>query len=198
MLTPQHYFAIELFMDAMSFKAAMRHVAASVCLITTTTRDGDRYGCTATAVCSLSADPASLLCCLNHASHSYAAITEARTFCVNVLSAEHDALADWFATNRPADVKFSMGDWRTGCTGVPVLGRAAVSFECTLGQIIDSGTHAILIGQVIDISIGGIEPRPLVYVRGEYGQFAPLAAAQRVERARAAECRCPAEGKNTL
>jgi flavin reductase (DIM6/NTAB) family NADH-FMN oxidoreductase RutF len=184
-------------MDTVNFKAAMRHVAASVCIITTTTRNRDRYGCTATAVCSLSADPASLLCCLNHASNSYAAIIEARTFCVNVLSAEHDGLADWFATNRPADEKFTIGDWRTGRTGVPVLGRAAAAFECTLGQIIDSGTHAILIGQVVEISVGGIEPRPLVYARGEYGQFAPLAAAQRAEGTQVAERRRPAGGKKT-
>jgi flavin reductase (DIM6/NTAB) family NADH-FMN oxidoreductase RutF len=183
-------------MDALRFKAAMRHVAASVCLVTTTIPGRDRYGCTATAVCSLSADPASLLCCLNHASNSYGAIIEAQAFCVNVLSSEHDALADWFAANRPAGEKFSIGDWRTGCTGAPVLSSAAVAFECTLGKIIDAATHAILIGHVVDISVGGDEPRPLVYVRGEYGLFAPLTSAHGSEHA--ADRRRAAEGEKTV
>jgi len=163
-------------MDADRFKAAMRHVAASVCIITTTGSDAERYGCTATAVCSLSAEPASLLCCLNHASNSYQAITDARMFCVNVLAIGHDSLAGWFAANRPGTEKFSIGEWRAGHRGMPVLATAAAAFECILEKVVDAGTHGILIGHVVDVSIAGTEPKSLLYARGGYGHFAAISS----------------------
>ena len=50
--------------DAAAFKKGMRHLAASVTLITT--RYGDlRGGLTATAVCSVSAEPPQILVCVN-------------------------------------------------------------------------------------------------------------------------------------
>src|SRR5208283_2412624 len=64
---------------------AMGQHVASVCVITTAL-DGERYGLTATAVSSVSAQPPRLLVCVNRASFTHAKIAEAGVFCVNVLS----------------------------------------------------------------------------------------------------------------
>ncbi|MBV8805987.1 MAG: flavin reductase, partial [Sinobacteraceae bacterium] len=53
----------ELRVDPLQFKAGMRRLAAAVCLITSTTSAGEKVGLTATAVCSVSAEPPTLLCC---------------------------------------------------------------------------------------------------------------------------------------
>ena len=71
--------------DAAAFKKGMRHLAASVTLITTRHRDL-RGGLTATAVCSVSAEPPQILVCVNKTASAHDPIGEAGFFCVNILS----------------------------------------------------------------------------------------------------------------
>ncbi len=52
-------------MEPGDFRKAMRHCAGAVALVTVGREDGGRTGLTATAVCSLSDDPPSLLVCVN-------------------------------------------------------------------------------------------------------------------------------------
>ena len=56
--------------DPAAFKKGMRHLAASVTLITTRHRDR-RGGLTATAVCSVSAEPPQLLICVNKSASAH-------------------------------------------------------------------------------------------------------------------------------
>lgn len=158
-------------MDSNAFKEAMRRLAASVCLITTAQDDGQRFGLTATAVCSLSAEPPMLLCCLNRASHSFGAVAEAGRFCVNVLSLEDAAVAHHFSGDRPAAEKFSAGSWRTGATGAPMLASALAAFDCRLSQTVEAATHAIMIGEVQEVALCAGGSRPLLYAEGGYGRF---------------------------
>jgi flavin reductase (DIM6/NTAB) family NADH-FMN oxidoreductase RutF len=82
-------------LDNQVFKEAMRRLAASVCVITAQDDNGP-HGCTATAVCSLSAEPPSLLCCLNKTSRTSLAISSARTFAVNVMALPDMEIANIF------------------------------------------------------------------------------------------------------
>ena len=50
--------------DAEQFKVGMRTLAGAVNIITST-HGGHRYGMTATAVCSATADPPTVLACIN-------------------------------------------------------------------------------------------------------------------------------------
>ncbi len=158
-------------MDGDSFKEGMRRLAASVCLITTAGEDGARYGLTATAVCSLSATPPMLLCCLNRASHSFPAVVRAGAFCVNVLSLEDAPVAHRFSGERPAAEKFEVGRWRSASTGAPVLASALAAFDCALTQVVEAGTHAILLGAIAEVVLGEANSTPLLYAQGGYGRF---------------------------
>ncbi len=82
--------------DAAAFKKGMRHLAASVTLITTKLQD-QRGGLTATAVCSVSAEPPQILVCVNKTASAHDPIGEAGFFCVNILCPEHRKLAERFA-----------------------------------------------------------------------------------------------------
>lgn len=75
--------------DADQFRLGMRTLAAAVTLITST-GSGHRHGMTATAVCSVSAEPPTLLVCLNKATATHGAVAKSGAFCVNLLRAE-----DW-------------------------------------------------------------------------------------------------------
>ena len=117
--------------DAAAFKKGMRHLAASVTLITTRHRDL-RGGLTATAVCSVSAEPPQILVCVNKTASAHDPIGEAGFFCVNVLSPQHRKLAERFAgmDGVEGDERFrDMGEWSiavdrgAGAEGLPGVVR---------------------------------------------------------------------------
>jgi flavin reductase (NADH)/flavin reductase len=150
----------------------MRRLAASVCLITTLHEDGVRHGLTATAVCSMTAEPPTLLCCLKLTSNSFLAIEKARAFAVNVLSADDQAIADRFSSTLPGTEKFALGEWTSLETGAPVLKSAIAVFDCALTQVVEVATHGILLGEVQALALHPDGARPLLYVDGAYGAFA--------------------------
>src|SRR5579872_2077682 len=118
--------------DAEAFRSGMRHLAAHVCLITTSAPGGDRLGLTATAVCSVSADPPTLLCCVNRQIAPFAAIRESGIFAVNVLGVEDRELAERFASEIQGEERFDIGAWTAMSTGAPVLESALATFDCRL------------------------------------------------------------------
>lgn len=163
--------------DAIQFKAAMRCLAGHVCLITTLSPDGARAGLTATAVCSVSADPPTLLACVNRNSASFRAIQASRIFAVNVLALESRHLANRFASPMAAEQKFADGEWVRAITGAPVLRDALVSFDCRVASAVDVGTHGILLGAIEAARPRGDRSRPLLYAHGSYGEFSSTEAA---------------------
>ena len=56
-------------MDSKDFITALRGAVASVNVVATV-KDGERYGLTATAVTSVTADAPAMLCCVNKSSSS--------------------------------------------------------------------------------------------------------------------------------
>src|SRR5271168_2019241 len=97
------------------FKLVMRRFAASVNVITSA--EGTRKsGMTATAVCSVSANPPSALIIVNKSNRSHPIISGTKAFAVNVLSANQRHIAGHFASKLPdpfADIPHSIG--KTGC-----------------------------------------------------------------------------------
>src|SRR5438270_3584260 len=82
--------------EAPVFREAMSRLGAAVHVVTTA-GPGGRAGFTATAVCSVSDAPPTLLVCLNRKSQGGPTLRENMVFCVNTLGADCEALADVFA-----------------------------------------------------------------------------------------------------
>ncbi len=144
------------FLDGMSRAASSAHVI-------TTDGPAGRFGLTASAVTSVSADTPkpSLLVCVNRSSRSAAAILENGSFCVNLLGFEQQALAMAFASKTDED-KFAGGAWISGPTGSPVLADALVAWDCRITRSELVGTHHVLIGEAEEVWLN--EPRlPLIY-----------------------------------
>lgn len=167
--------------DTDGFKLAMRRLAGHVCLITTANADGTRSGLTATAVCSVSAEPPTLLICLNRQSATHAAIQASGVFAVNVLALDNRALADRFSSRVSSEEKFAQGVWSTQQTGAPILEGALASFDCRISQAVDIGTHGIMFGAIEAIQARTTEAKPLLYAHGGYGGFSSFAAASNAE-----------------
>ena len=155
--------------DATAFKKGMRHLAASVTLITTRHREL-RGGLTATAVCSVSAEPPQILVCVNKSASAHDPIGHAGFFCVNILSPQHRKIAERFAgmDGVEGDERFKdMGEWSTLTTGAPVLKGGPGSFDCKLVAELSAGTHTIYIGQIIDLALDP-EAHALLYADGTF------------------------------
>jgi flavin reductase (DIM6/NTAB) family NADH-FMN oxidoreductase RutF len=130
--------------------AISQHVS-SVCVITTE-HVGQRYGLTATAVSSVTADPPRLLVCVNKSGLTHEKILAAGHFCVNVLAEDQDRVAMIFAGMGGKDVdRFATGDWVRMATGAPGLQGASAVFDCILVDTVDQSTHSIFFGDVVAV-----------------------------------------------
>jgi flavin reductase (DIM6/NTAB) family NADH-FMN oxidoreductase RutF len=50
--------------------------------------------------------------------------------------------------------RFSVGEWRDGNLGSPLLKDAAAAFDCTVVEAIDQFSHTIFIGEVMETAAG--------------------------------------------
>jgi len=146
-----------LFRDAKCRLGAAGHLG-------TTAGPGGKTGFTATAVCSVSDAPPTLLVCLNRKSQGGPILRENKVFCVNTLSADCEAVADVFAGRTGAVMaeRFGTGVWSTLKTGAPVLASAVVAFDCRVIEIRAVASHNVIFGAVQDIRLGPAGPA-LVY-----------------------------------
>ena len=133
----------------------MARLGAAVSVITS---DGPAGRCafTASAVCSVTDDPPTLLVCMNRGSDSYEAFKANGVLCVNTLAASQEALSPLFAgfTDHTMMQRFDQADWNTLATGAPVLTDAVVSFDCRIAQVSEVGTHGVLFCEVDAIQAG--------------------------------------------
>ncbi len=149
--------------DRDDFLAAMRRVASSVCVVTTDGVAG-RRGATVSAFCSVSADPPTVLVCLNGASRIAEAVRANGVFAVNVLPEDAALIADRLAgaDDRAVACRFD-GIATKGLS--PELPGAMV-LTCRLTQAIEKETHLICIGKVGGVTLGA--SNPLTYLVGSY------------------------------
>lgn len=135
--------------DAMrlEFRDAMARMAAAVNIVTTD-GPGGMAGFAATAVCSVTDSPPTLLVCLNRNASVHPAVVANNVLCVNVLSKDHQDLSRLFGGKTPAAERFAAAAWSELATGSPVLDDALVSFDCRIVRRADGGTHDILMCEV--------------------------------------------------
>ena len=142
-------------MDSMVSKTEFRNAMARVCApvnVITTDGPAGRGGFTATAMCSVTDEPPTLLICMNSKSTQTEMFRTNGKFCVNVLPAEHKDLASVFAGSvTDMNARFTAADWFSVKQGLPALRDAIVSFACEVIDIHRVGTHNVMVGQVFDI-----------------------------------------------
>ncbi|BBU30981.1 oxidoreductase [Burkholderia sp. THE68] len=159
-----------------SFRQAMRRLAGGVALVSTV-QDGVRHGMTVTAVTSLTMDPPALVVSVNRHASAFDALVLSGRFCVNLLTQQHADLAAAFARKPDGDARFANGAWRMNEAGMPALDGSVASISCRVHDLVEYGTHAILIGAVEHLEIEPQQPMaPLIYLSGQFGGFWPLTA----------------------
>jgi flavin reductase len=148
------------------FKNAMSLLTSAVNVVTTAGKSG-RYGFTASAVCSVTDTPPTLLVCMNQASSSHAHFVENKILTVNVLGAQHEDLSKAFSSKMTAEERFNHAAWTELETGAPILKNALVSFDCQIEQIQAVGTHSVFMCRVVAIQQSQ-QDESLVYFNRAY------------------------------
>ena len=156
-----------------AMKEGMRRLASGVCVVTATDINGDPCAMTATSVTSLSDSPSSLLVCVNQDTRLYEAMQQQGSmFCINLLGSSHEEISNRCAFGDPGKARFEVGDWNFSSPAA-YLESALACFFCSRDQLIDYGTHGILIGQIDKVLINEADEGeavidPLIYLNGGY------------------------------
>jgi flavin reductase (NADH) len=159
------------------FRQAMAHLSAAVNVITTAGPFG-RCGITASAVCSVTDSPPTLLICLNRTSAMHTAFAGNSRVCVNVLPGEHELLAKHFAglTQLPMDARFDLPLWDEGEHGVPVLRDALASLQGEVVECKEVGSHSVIFVKATHIRVRS-DGEGLVYFDRNFHRLARPCAA---------------------
>lgn len=154
-----------------SFREGMSRLGAAVNLITTDGPAG-RHGITASAVCSVTDAPPTLLVCINRGAFIHDRLTANGVLCVNVLAAQHEALSAAFARWTPGQDRFALADWTRLSTGAPALSDANVAFDCRIGSRLEQGTHTVLFCEVLEVRLAPAMREGLVWFSRDYHRLA--------------------------
>jgi flavin reductase (DIM6/NTAB) family NADH-FMN oxidoreductase RutF len=158
------------------FVDAMSRVASSVAIASTDGPAG-RFALTVSAVTSVTADPPTLLVCINRKNPIEAALREHGLFLITMLRADQQQVAQVFAgrPERGEPYDFSAARWDASPNGMPLLSGAVAWFDCRLFATHWVGTHTIFIGRVEHA--GSSPGMPLVYGRRSFAEMLQLPTA---------------------
>ncbi len=152
------------------FRTAMRNIASAVYLVTARGAEGDA-GMTATAACSLSFDPLSVLVCVNRSASFFQILEETGQFVLNVLSRDDAGIAQAFGSPAGRAERFGAGDWYD-LHAMPALRTSLSSLACRVADAKDFGTHRIFMGEVMDVhNRDGLDE--LLYCQGAFRALHP-------------------------
>ncbi|MEY4589339.1 MAG: hypothetical protein RL497_1415 [Pseudomonadota bacterium] len=152
---------------AESLKLGMRRLATSVCIVTATNEEGEAQAMTVSSVTSVTANPASLLVCVNNESRFAALLAPGLPLAVNVLHSSHQALARLCADPAQHAERLLNKAWHW--QGVlPYLADAEAVFFTQVETLIPYGTHLVVIAQVQSVNTRKDSLSPLLYADGTY------------------------------
>ena len=153
------------------YKHAMRRVVSPVAVITASAGSA-RNGLTATAICSATTEPPTIVVCVNRQARALSLIEASRAFAVNFLSDQQSDLARAFSTHGlEGETRLGSGSWTTLQTGAPILDEAVSAFDCQLETSLTHGTHEILFGRVVGVT--STDFNALLYRDGFFRRIAP-------------------------
>ncbi|MFC5699047.1 4-hydroxyphenylacetate 3-monooxygenase, reductase component [Pseudomonas sp. GCM10022186] len=136
------------------FRNAMAQLPAAVNIITTNGPAG-RCGITASAVCSVTDSPPTVLVCINRGSAMHDVFRANGQLCVNVLCSDQEELARHFAgmTRVPMEERFAWDVWNSTASDLPVLRSALVNLQGRISDCKEVGSHSVFFVELDQVAI---------------------------------------------
>lgn len=159
------------------FRNGMALLAGAVTVITTDGPAGSA-GFTASAVCSVTDTPPTMLVCMNRSSFAHRFFTENKVLCVNVLAGSQEDVSGLFANrNIPMADRFARSPADRLATGAPALQGALVNLDGRITAMHDVGTHSVFIVELDQIRVPDAAPATggLTYFNRGYHRVGPSA-----------------------
>ncbi|QWK81526.1 flavin reductase family protein [Ochrobactrum sp. BTU1] len=148
------------------FRDGMAAAASTVCVVTT--RLGvEKIGRTVTSVMSLSAEPPTLLISIDVSSRVVDHVLRTEGFSIALLAQGQQPIADAFAGHTALERRFDNGQWSAWKSGHPRLNGALAVMDCTLLGSIETQSHVLFAGGVVDIDLDQ-QRTPLVWQQRQY------------------------------
>jgi flavin reductase (DIM6/NTAB) family NADH-FMN oxidoreductase RutF len=146
----------------------MRYFASAVTVTTGAMDSGELFGLTISAFISVSLDPPLVLVSIRNESAAKDLFTRAKRYCVNILSADQQKIAEKFSLAGEAG-RFQNLDYYFGKGGSPIIRGCIGYIDCKLVEAIAAGDHTLMIGEAIEV---GYEKKdPLLYVDRNYARI---------------------------
>lgn len=167
--------------DAELFRQAFRRWATTV-VIVTYRDDADRpVGMTATSMSSLTADPPSLLVCVNRETRAHPVILRRGAFGIDLLSLGQRPIADHCsAAGRDKVLRDSWLAHDSSGDQSPRLAGSLAHLDCTMDRSFEAFSHTIVVGLIQAVWLNPHDAPPLLYHGGVYTQMET--AVERAER----------------
>jgi 3-hydroxy-9,10-secoandrosta-1,3,5(10)-triene-9,17-dione monooxygenase reductase component len=151
-----------------TFRTVLGHFASGVAVLAGMD-EGQPVGLACQSFFSLSLDPPLVAVAPSITSTSWPAIARSGAFCINILTDTQEPLCRVFSTSG-AD-KFDGVGWSPASSGSPRLHDVLAWVDCRIGDVHPAGDHWLVVGEVLDLGVGGGEP--LLFYRGGFGAFTP-------------------------
>ena len=158
--------------DGAIFRQVLGHYPTGVCVVAAIEPGGRPAGMAVGSFTSVSLDPPLVAFFPDRSSTSWPRLERAGRFCVNVLANDQEPLCRRFAS-KVAD-RFEGVSYRLSTAGSPILDHVVAWIDCVLHAVHEAGDHFIVLGRVIELDVVRPE-QPLLFFRGSYGSFAPIA-----------------------
>jgi flavin reductase (DIM6/NTAB) family NADH-FMN oxidoreductase RutF/rubredoxin len=117
-------------------------------------------------VFQVTAEPARFAIACSKNNHTTKMIRKSGVFSISVLKKETgpDIIGTFgYRSGKDTD-KFSSFKYKTGSTGAPILLADTIAwFECKVDQTVDTGTHLLFVGKVVDCDLPDEAGEPLTY-----------------------------------
>jgi flavin reductase (DIM6/NTAB) family NADH-FMN oxidoreductase RutF len=152
--------------DRTRFRSTMGRWATGVAVVTS--RDGTvDAGLTVNAFLSVSLFPPTVLVSLQDDVDTLPVVERSRTFAVNLLAADQQAVSERFARAVPPAEKFRDLAFHRGTTGAALLDGTLGALECRVLTISPAFDHRLVLGEVVELEAGR-DAAPLLVYRGGY------------------------------
>lgn len=153
--------------DEDDYRRLSELIAAGAAIVSTRQGSHD-VAVTVDSYLDVSYDPPTMLVALYGMSRIAEAAEEAGHFCLSILAADQQHLADRFGTPASPLVGLLSGlDVTRTADGDAVLPGVLAHFAIRVEQAVDAATHRLLIGPVVEMGQGRLDLGPAVRFAGE-------------------------------
>jgi len=158
-------------LDPLHFRDVLGAYPTGVCVVTSQSPSGERWGLAVGSFTSISLDPPLVGFLPDKRSRSWAQIERTGKFCVNVLASEQLDACRRFASRH--EDKFEGFAHGKSPSGLPLLDNALAWIDCEVERVLEIGDHLLVVGAVTAMERHS-EGQPLIFYRGGYHTLAEI------------------------